>query len=108
MVKTKQISLKDLIYLRTLTQKCVMNDPVKYPTLSKYPKSTLCRHAKKSLDSEEIDGRKSNRGRPLKTSRRDERLIKLQIGLRPKKNIALFPAHRPGENFFMMPPGRNQ
>lgn len=87
MVKTKQMSLKDSIYLRTLTQKCdvtvyaIMNDPVKYPTLSKYPKSTLYRHAKKSLDSEEIDGRKSNRGRPLKTSRRDERLIKRQIGL---------------------------
>ena len=34
-----------------------------------------------SLDSKEIDGRKSNSGRPLKTSRRDERLIKRQIGL---------------------------
>ena len=50
------------------------------PHFVEYPKSTLYRHAKKSLYSKDIDGKKSNRG-PLKTSQRDKRLTKRQIRL---------------------------
>ena len=85
MAKTKQMSLKDSIYIRTLHQKFgitiykIMNSPKLYPTLACYPKTTLYRHAKKPLDAEDIDRRKFNTGRKRKTTVRELRTIKRQV-----------------------------
>ena len=81
----KQMPLRDSIYIRTLKQKCgvtvyhVLHNPRKYPVLSQYPKSTLYRHAKKTLDADEQDGRSHNQGRPRKVTARTQRMIKRQI-----------------------------
>ena len=43
-----------------------MNNGNEYPTLAVYPKTTLYRHAKKSLDETVYDRRKQNKGRRKK------------------------------------------
>ena len=73
------------MYIRTLTQKCgiavceIIKNPNKYPLISKYPKSTIYRHAKKSLDKIAVDGRRENTGRPRKSNERIKRIIKREI-----------------------------
>ena len=74
MAKKKQMPIKDSIYLRTLHQKFgisvykIMNNRNEYPTLAVYPKTTLYRHAKKSLDETVYDRRKQNKGRRKKSN----------------------------------------
>ena len=87
MVKSKQMPAEDSMYVRTLTQKCgvsvyqILNNPAQYPRLSKYPKTTLYRHAKKSLSEPTVDKRHQNVGRPRKSNERIKRIIKRQINI---------------------------
>lgn len=85
MAKLIQMGFRDSIYLRTLCQKCnvtvyqIIKDRAKYPSLAKYSRTTLYRHAKKPLDSDELDRRQQNPGRPKKVTARDKRVIARQI-----------------------------
>ena len=47
--------------------------------MSKYSKRTLCRHAIKSLQDEQVDKRKENKGRPKLITQRDKNVIKRHI-----------------------------
>lgn len=92
MVKTKQMPLKDSILLRTLHQVCgitvykIMNSPDEYPTLVKYPKTTLYRHAKMPLADDQFDKRKQNKGRRKLITQRDKNAIKRNISILRETN----------------------
>ena len=81
----RKMTEQDSMYIRTLTQKCgiavceIIKNPNKYPLISKYPKSTIYRHAKKSLNKIAVDGRRENTGRPRKSNERIKRIIKREI-----------------------------
>ena len=83
--RNRGMSAQDSVYIRTLTQKCgiavceILKNPRKYPRISKYPKSTIYRHAKKNLDDLIVDNRHKNKGRPRKSNPRIKRIIKREI-----------------------------
>ena len=84
--KKPEMSDRLLMYARTLHQLgnvpvADMMDVNKYPSLSRFSRATLFRHAKKPLDEDIYDLRHQNKGRPSLTTKRDLHVIKRQINI---------------------------
>ena len=82
-LRTKKTPMPDRlsIIVRTLYQiggvlVSEMMDKRKYPNLSKYPRATLFRNAKRQLDEIVIDRGHKNKGHPRLTNDRDHRQIR--------------------------------